>query len=478
MAVLSDKKIFAGTRIRRLRRDLGATQAQMADDLGISTSYLNLVERNQRPLSAQLLLRLADTFDVDLKDFSGDDEARAAASLKEVLTDPLFEGLNVGNSELADLVGASPTTAQAMVTLYRAYRKGVEAAVELAEQVETGPAAGPESHRQPLEEARDFFTGAGNHFPVLESAVETLWEDAGFDSADLFHGLKDQLKTAHDTSVRIVPADVLAGSRWRLDRHSRRLFISEWLDASTRGFVAAQQLGLLGYRDLIEGVMDEAGLKGDEVRALARLGLANYFAGAVMMPYGPFLKAAEEMRYDVHAIGARFTGSFEQVCHRLTTLGRPGARGVPFFFLSIDHAGNVLKQYSTGGFHFARFGGTCPRWNIHEAFRSPGRTITQLMEMEDGARYFTFARSVPTQEAGGRTRLRAIGVGCSADYVKKIAYADKFDLTHEDAATPVGINCRLCQRADCADRAQPPLNRRLTVPAYQRGPSPFSFEAW
>ena len=478
MAALSDKKIFAGTRIRRLRRDLGATQAQMADDLGISTSYLNLVERNQRPLSAQLLLRLADTFDVDLKDFSGDDEARAAASLKEVLTDPLFEGLNVGNSELADLVGASPATAQAMVTLYRAYRKGVETAVELAEQVETGPKAGPEAHRQPLEEVRDFFTEAGNHFPVLENAVETLWEDAGLDSTDLYHGLKGQLQASHDTTVRVVPADVLAGARWRLDRHSRRLFISEWLDMPTRSFVVAQQLGLLGHRELIESVTADAGLKGDEVTALARLGLANYFAGAVMMPYAPFLKAAEDMRYDVDAIGARFTASYEQVCHRLTTLGRSGARGVPFFFLSIDHAGNVIKQFSTGGFHFARFGGTCPKWNIHEAFRSPGRTLTQLMELEDGSRYFAITRSVSTQEPGGRARLRAVGVGCSADYVKKIAYADKLDLTHEDAATPVGVGCRLCQRADCADRAQPPLNRRLTVPAYQRGPSPFSFEAW
>jgi len=480
MADTSDKKIFAGTRIKRLRRDLGLTQAQMADDLGISTSYLNLLERNQRPLSAQLLLRLADSFEVDLKDFSGDDEARAAASLKEVFADPLFEGLSVANAELADMVGASPAAAQAVVTLYRAYRNSVTNSAALAERMESGTGARqPDALRQPLEEVRDFFTEAGNHFPALEATAELLWADAEFSQSDLYWQLRDYLKRSHDISVRTVPADVLADSRWRLDRHSKRLFVSQALDLSTRTFVLAHQIGLLGHRDLLNQVINDAGLS-KEATPLARLGLANYFAAAVMMPYESFLTTAEKWRYDADAIAARFGASYEQVCHRFTALQRPGARGVPFFFLRIDHAGNISKQLSAGGFHFARFGGACPRWNIYESFQSPGRILPQLLEMEDGTTYFTFSRALVNLGDGydKPASLHAIGMGCRVDYVRKLVYADGIDLKNKAAITPAGTNCRLCERPDCAMRAFPPLNRRVSVPEFQRGASPFAFESW
>ena len=472
------QKVFAGTRIRRLRRELNTTQAQMADDLGISTSYLNLIERNQRPLSAQLLLRLTDTYDIDLKELSGDDESQAAASLKEVFTDPIFGDLALSDSELIDLVGASPSAAHAVVTLYRAYRESVTDNAAMAEQLERrGEAMQPDTLRFPIEEVRDFFHDSSNHFPELENAAETLWRDAGFALDDLYLGLREHLKSAHDITVKVMPIDALPDTNWRLDRHSRRLFLSEVLSAPSRTFLMAMNAGLLGYRELLDEVVARTGLSGEDTLRYARLGLANYFAGAVTMPYEAFRTAAEKERYDIDLLAHRFNASVEQICHRLTTLQRQGNKGVPFFFLRIDHAGNISKRFSAGRFHFARFGGTCPRWNIHETFRAPGRILTQIVEMEDGTRYFTIAQTVTGTGRGFHLpdQQLAVAIGCDISYARKLVYADGLDLKTEVNATPIGINCRLCERADCNQRANPPLNRRTALAENYRGISPFSF---
>ncbi|MBT3991071.1 MAG: DUF2083 domain-containing protein [Rhodospirillaceae bacterium] len=472
------QKVFAGTRIRRMRRDLNLTQAQMADDLGISTSYLNLVERNQRPLSAQLLLRLADAYDINLKEFSGDDSSQAAASLKEVFSDPIFEGLNLSNHELTDLVGASPSAAQSVVTLYRAYRESLTNNSAMAEQLASQEGTSQtEALRFPIEEVRDYFHDTNNHFPELENAAETLWADAELTLDDLHIGLRDHLKAAHDISVRIMPIDVLPGTTWRLDRHSRRLFLSEVLNAPSRTFQLALHAGLLGYRGLIDEMVSRTGLQGDEAKQLCRLGLANYFAGAVTMPYERFQTAADKLRYDIDLLCQRFSASYEQTSHRLTTLQRPGSKGVPFFFLRVDHAGNISKRFSASGFHFARFGGTCPRWNIHEAFRTPDKIIPQIVEMEDGTSYFTISRTVRGMGAGYKMpeQQLAIGIGCKLDYARQLVYADGLDLAETSAITPIGVNCRLCMRMDCNQRANPPLNRRVAVAENHRGLSPFTF---
>jgi len=473
---LRTQKVFAGTRIRRLRRELNLTQLQMAEDLGISPSYLNLIERNQRPLSAQLLLRMADSFDLDLKELSGDDDSQAAASLKEIFSDPVFEDQNLSNAELTDLVGASPTAAQGMITLYRAYRESVTRNAALAEQISVAGGA-QQDVRFPIEEVRDFFHDSNNHFPELEAAAETLWHEAEFSLEDLYLSLRTHLKRAHGYSVRIVPMDVLPDSSWRLDRHSRRLFLSELLSPASRTFQLALQAGLLGHRDLIDSIIERTTLRGDEARQLCRLGLANYFAGAVTMPYERFHRAAEDLRYDIDILSQRFGVSFEQATHRLCTLQRAGAKGIPFFFLRVDHAGNVSKRFSASGFHFARFGGTCPRWNIHEAFRTPDKVVTQIVVMEDGTRYFTLARTVDGLGVGHKMPRQqlAIGIGCRLEYARKLVYAEGYDLGETAHATPIGVNCRLCLRDNCNQRAHPPLNRRVTVAENHRGVSPFTF---
>jgi XRE family transcriptional regulator, fatty acid utilization regulator len=473
-----ERKAMLGAKVRRLRRDQGLTQAQMADALGISPSYLNLIEHNQRPVTVPVLLRLGQSFGVDLQSFAEDEESRLAAGLKEVFSDPLFEGGDIRRQDLQELASVAPTLGQAVVALYRAYRDTREGLETLSEQLADRDRLHlVQSAAFPLEEVRDMFHSRNNHFPDLEAAAETLWKDAKLEHGDLYRGLVDWLLHEHGVRVKLVPAEVMVNAVRRFDRHGKRVLLSEMLAPSARVFQLAGQLALLRHRELMTQIVDSANLSGDEARRLARIGLANYFAGAVLMPYTRFIEAAQKVRYDIEILRRRFDASFEQVCHRLTTLQRPGAKGVPFFLIRVDSAGNVSKRFSGAGFHFARFGGGCPRWIVYEAFRTPGKVHTQLAQMPDGATYFTLARTVVKASGGHLSppQLFAIALGCEITHAGQIVYADGTDLTALDAATPIGVNCRLCPRLDCPQRAFPPLHHRLIVDENLRGLSPFLF---
>lgn len=475
--------MFAGAHIRRLRRQEGLTQTKMADQLGISTSYLNLIERNQRPVTAQMLLRLADSYDLDIKGLTGDEEMRAAHQLKEILADPLFRDLGVGTQDLIDVAAASPSLAQAVARLYAAYREANASATEIAGQVaEREKAMALDSMRFPIDQIRDFFHAEQNHFSELETAAEALWEDVlrGMGhGVDVELALRDHLNRVFGVTVEVAPYDIMAGSARLYDRQDRRLLLSELLLQEGRTFSLAYQLALLGYNHLLDGIIARSGFSGQETPALLRVGLANYFAGAVLMPYSEFVSGAEALRYDLEILARRFRASFEQVCHRLTTLQRPGARGVPFFMLRVDQAGNVSKRFSAGGFPFARFGGTCPRWNVHDAFHTPGRIYTQMVQLPDGTTYFSIARTVEGWGSGHRQPKAqlAIGLGCEVSHARRLVYADGYDIEQLQWATPIGVNCRLCERTDCNQRAFPPLGKRLVVNENVRGVSPFAFAA-
>jgi len=478
-----DRKAMMGPKVRRLRRELRLTQAQMAEQLGISPSYLNLVENNQRPVTVQLLLKLGRAFDVDLAAFAEDDEGRVVAGLREVLADPMFEAADVKNQDIKDVASASPALAQAFVTLYRAYREAREDLQGLAERVAAGEGGAPmlptamQPGAFPQEEVEAFIQDRGNHFPELEQAAEELWIDGDLEAADFGPSVARHLEKAHGVRVRVLPVEVMGATIRRFDRHSRRLLLSEAMAPSGRNFHAAAQIGLLRTRPTIEALVAQSGLQGETARGLLTLSLANYFAAAVMMPYGRFLDAARGLRYDMEVLQARFGASFEQVCHRMTTLQRPGAKGVPFFLIRIDVAGNVSKRFSADpGFHFARFGGACPRWNVHDAFRTPGMIQTQLAKMPDGTCYLSVARTVTYRTGGWASSQRqlAVAVGCDVQHAAQVVYADGLDVATQTTATPIGMSCRLCPRLDCAQRAYPPLNHRLVVDENARGLSTYA----
>lgn len=473
-----DKKAMLGHKVRRLRRDSGLTQAQMAEMLGISASYLNLIEHNQRPVTVPLLLKLGQAFDVDLQAFAEDEETRLLASLKEVFADPLFAASDLGRQDLRELAAVNPTLAQAVVTLYQAYRETREDIQTLAEKVaDRDKLQLVTTTGFPVEEVGDFFHAESNHFPELEEAAETLLGGLDAQQGDLQRALAEYLNREANVRVKTMPSEVMGYSLRRFDRHSRRILLSEMLTGSGRTFQLAVMTGLLQHRELIDRIVGRAKLSNEEGRRLARIGLANYFAGAVVMPYRRFHEAARALRYDLEILERRFDVSFEQVCHRLTTLQRPGARGVPFFLIRVDNAGNVSKRFSPGGLHFARFGGACPRWNVHDAFRTPGVIGTQLARMPDGTSWFSIARTVTKAGFGFRSPPQqfALALGCDVAHAGQLVYADGVDLDNVEAATPIGVNCRLCPRPDCGQRAFPPLNHRLAIDENVRGLGTYGF---
>ncbi|MDX2224120.1 MAG: short-chain fatty acyl-CoA regulator family protein, partial [Rhodospirillaceae bacterium] len=480
MANEAGRKIFAGPRLRRLRRDLGLTQVQMAEGLGISPSYLNLIERNQRPVSAQLLLNLAETYDVNLKTLVGDEEGRTLSDLREVMSDPLLQHLDTSAQDLKDVHADNPALAQALITLYRAYRQTLEQAASLSERLEDVSAITPAASVPfPVEEVRDFFVAHKNHFPELEQAAEQLRNDLAAPEESLSAALVRHLKARHGITVRVMPLDHMTNLIRRFDRHSLRLFLLETLPAPARDFQMAFQIGLLEHATLIEALIDKAGIGKGETRRLVRISLTSYFAGAVLLPYDPFLAAAEKTRYDIELLAERFGASYEQVCHRLTTLQKPGAQGVPFFFIRLDHAGNISKRLSAGGFHFARFGGACPRWNVHDAFRSPGKIATQIVQMPQGTTYFSISRTVDGVYTGhhGQQTQFAIGLGCEISHAARLVYADGYKLDDPRLVVPIGLNCRLCERTGCSHRAFPPLSRNLILDENMKSISPFVFHS-
>jgi predicted transcriptional regulator/transcriptional regulator with XRE-family HTH domain len=462
-----------GHRVRRERLNRGLTQVQMATGLGISPSYLNLIEHDRRNLTVPLLLKLAQVYDLDLRTLADDDEMRLVQDLTEVFADSLFGQGGPLKTDIESMVEAAPETGRAMLTLYRAYRAGIEDRSLLAEQLASAGGATGDlvPTRLPSEEVSDLIQEHMNHFPDLEVAAEELRAQLDQSGTALDRGLTDHLVRKHGVDVQVVPAEEAGSTVRRFDADRMRLVLSEVLPPRSRCFQLAHQIALLGLNPALEAYLARGQLTTPDSRALSRVALANYFAGAVLMPYEPFLKAARAMRYDIEMLGHRFRTSFEQVCHRLTTLNRPGSEGIPLHMVRVDIAGNVSKHFSASGIRFARFSGACPRWNVHAAFLQPGFIRTQLSAMPDGTTYFCIARTVRKEGGGFRapqSRL-AIGLGCEVSHAKELVYADGVDLENQAAAEAIGPSCRLCERMDCRQRAFPPLQSRLRVDENVRG---------
>ena len=472
-----EKKAMLGHKVRRFRQEQALSQTDMAEMLEISPSYLNLIEHNQRPVTVPLLFRLGQVFQIDLREFAQDETAALAAGLREVFSDPLFEGTNVREQEIREVAEISPAASQAVMHLYKSYIEMREDTQALVERLaDPNKVQGLEGQAFPIEEVRDFQQSQSNHFPELETAAEALWQDAGLEAGNLYQGLTRHLETVHGIGAKVMPIDVMGETLRRYDFHRRRVLLSEMLPPSGRNFQLAVQLALSGQGELLDRLVAKANLSSPDAEKLCRISLAGAFAGAVLMPYNSFLASAQELRYDLEILQNRFGVSFEQVCHRLTTLQRKGAQGVPFFFIRIDNAGNISKRLSGAGFHFARFGGTCPRWIIHDAFRAPGTVLTQQARMPDGSTFLTIARTVDPILGGhhGRQPRLAVAMGCDMAQAKHLVYGDAMDLKNRQAATDVGVSCRVCERLDCSQRAHPPLNHRLRLDENVRRIAPFA----
>ncbi len=471
------RKIFAGPRLKRLRRERQLTQSRMAEELDVSPSYLNLMERNQRPMTVQVLIRLTDVYGVDPRNFMESESLQSVGEMDQILSDPLFRESEVTRAEVQDAAENAPALVGAMTRLYRAYSALREAGAAGVFSKSDPDRAEPHLDESPIDRVRSILHEARNHFPELETVAETFAADLTLAGHELFYAISDHLRAKHGIKVRTLPLDVM-GQRLRYyDHHRRQLLICEVMDQPGRTFQAAYQLAFTECSDLWNELSRRHELKEETAQRFLKMTLANYFAAALMMPYGKFQEAAESLGYDLEVLGARFGASYEQVAHRLTTLARPTARGIPFFLVRTDIAGNVSKRFSSSRFPFAHSGGTCPLWNVHATFLQPGRILTQVVELTDGSQWFSIARTVRrsiTPHGAIEPRF-AIGLGCEIKFASKLIYARRLDLASPDA-TPIGINCRLCDRNACPQRAAPPALRALLADESSRNISPFTFK--
>jgi len=463
-------KLFLGHRLRRLRRDHQLSQTDMAQSLGISPSYLNHLERNQRPVTAALLLKLAELYEVDVRVFAAGGGARTGSdALAEIFSDNLLSDLGVPRYELAELANNAPSIADAIARLYTAIKEA-ERNPNMASSGDARALVTPENW------VRDYIQQHRNHYPELEQCAETLG-GALSDPLSMSEPMRRRLKEAWGVSARVVPQDELGNVSQLYDPDRRLFLLSSQLRPENRTFALAYQLALVEFAAVLDRMVAEAAPPDEGVHQLLHMSLANYAAGAIMMPYGHFLASAEQYRYSIDRLCGEYGANVEQVAHRLTTLNRTGARGVPFFMLRVDPAGNISKRYAGENFPFSRFGGTCPRWNLHAAFQAAGQVVTQLIETPDGHRYFTVARTIErpikSDLSGG---LLAIGLGCDIRHAHRLHCAEGYDLANAPV-TPVGPACTICPRMDCAYRATPPAGRMLAVDATRKTISPFPFVA-
>jgi predicted transcriptional regulator/transcriptional regulator with XRE-family HTH domain len=458
-----NRPLFLGPRIKRLRRELGLTQAAMAEDLAISPSYVALIERNQRPLTADLLLRLARSYKLDMSELAADERDDYARRLTAMLHDPIFAEIDLTALEVADIATSFPGVAEAMLRLHGAYVREQQALAGLRD------GAGPDPAGDAIGQARRFIASARNHFPAIDARAESLAEEISRAGGQI-----DWLRE-RGTRVRFLPAEVMMGALRRHDRHGEQLLLDDSLTATGRQWQIALHIAYAALRSEIAASMRDAGLAGPTAPELVRRALAGYAASALIMPYDRFARAVEARAYDIEALAGLFGTSFEQVAHRLTTLGRPGQQGVPFFFIRVDAAGNVSKRLDGAGFPFAAHGGGCPLWVLHQAFRRPGEVLTQWLDLPDGQRFFSIVRTV-TSGGGAHDRpqvVRAIALACAADQAHRLIYAR--GSADPPAATPIGMTCRLCNRADCTARAEPPLGRGILPDDHRRTAAPFAF---
>ena len=461
---MATQKLYAGAKLRETRTRLGLTQKAFAARLGVSLPYLNQMENNHRPISSTVILSLVQEFDFDVGELAVGEGERMVSDLNEALADPIFEG----QPPLVDLrliATNAPAMARAFLTLHQAYRQANERLASLDEAL---GADGVRPGASPWDEVRDFFHYCDNYIDAVDRAAENFAGEVDANTAIV--AALDQLgvtqRTTEESAIR------------HYDPISKTLFMSALASDATRRFQALHQIALLTQNDLIDATLDLARFQSDSARDIAKIGMANYFAGAALMPYARFMTAAQDTRHDLERLARGFGASLEQVAHRLSTLQRPGAKGVPFFFVRVDQAGTITKRHSATRLQFARYGGACPLWNVHRAFETPGQFLRQLAETPDGVRYLCLAREISTGGGAFRAPARrfAIALGCEISFADQLVYADGLDLSETASFEPIGISCRICARRDCHQRSVPPLERQLAVRHNTRNTLPYEVE--
>jgi len=518
-------RVHIGTKIREMRKSKGRTQAALAADVGISASYLNLIEANKRQIGGRLLQKLAAALTIDIQRLDGAAEQRLAENLHELATEPVLRDHDLSPESAFELVGQYPEWARALVSIYRGLQDQSLIAAALSDRLHHDPFLGDAVHNMltniasirsaaeiletvddleatqrqrfnqmiakesrrltdvatnlahyfdqsnhqarsltPTDEVDDFLFNNGNYFPELERAVTALsdrWFNATFVSEA---AIADALERERGIAIRMVPASDLMRQGGHqdhvFDRRKKTLFLTDAAPMATRRFLFARLLCSLALQDEIAAEIDPSTiLTTPQARAIATRALASYAAGALLMAYEPFYADATQLRYDIELLAHRYSVSFEQACHRLVTLRRPDAAGIPFGFMRSDPAGFITKRFALPRLPIPRYGNACPLWAVYSAFQTPGGIVRQIAELPNGDRFLFIARTTTKSPvAFQQTRqIVSIMLACDALHADQTIYADGLDWSVVEGTTPIGVTCRLCQRDACRHREEDPI---------------------
>ncbi|MDC1476079.1 short-chain fatty acyl-CoA regulator family protein [Pelagibacteraceae bacterium] len=467
---MSQINLQIGHKIKTKRRKLGISQLELSKKLLISPSYLNLIESGKRKINVDLLLKLANVLGIEMSDISKKVDTNLYQNLMDLLGDNLFEDLDITNFDIKDLVETNPLIAKALVKLGDNYKKKNQDIVSKVENI-SGKFIDSRKNSFPGEVVSDFLQENENYFPKLEEFASNFFEKIQSNNRAGYSSICQYLLNKHSIVVKDVVPDEKKPFTKQFDVQKKIFLVSDYLTLETKKLYAGAQVAQLEATKIIDEYLSSFSFPSEESQKLSKVALLNYAGAAIIMPYKSFYDECIKQRYDVELLQNTFAVSFEQVAHRITCLQNPKMKGIPFHMLRSDVAGNISKRFSLSGIEIPRYGGACPRWNIYKAFTMPGKINAAVSKMSNGEKYVCIARTVEKGigKHGMEKTLLSIGLGCQAKYAKDFVYADLLNLNDKKTETPIGVNCRTCDRMDCQQRAFPPLHKKFDIDLNKRG---------
>ena len=469
---MSQLDVKIGPKIKSFRRQLGLQANKLAEQLGISPSYLNLIESGKRKIDGDLLLKVCEELKIELSDLTNKSDLNLVNDISELLDDQLFEDLDILGPEVKDLVNTNPKIARALIKLGDNYKQKDH---EIISKVETlsGKIIDSRKTSFPGEVISDFLQEKKNYFPKLEEFANKIFDKVQLNNRTRYVALCDFLRTEYTINVKdIIPEEGKPFSKI-FNKNNKELLLSEYNSLETKKLHAAAQIAQEGAINEINEYLSEFKFPSDEAKRLTKIALLNYCAAAILMPYKLFHSECKKLKYDLELLQNTFATSFEQVAHRVTCLQDPKLPGIPFHMLRVDIAGNISKRFSLSGIEIPRYGGACPRWNVYSAFTRPGVIQAAVSKMSNGKKYVCIAKTVEkgVGRYGRKKSMLSIGLGCEAKYAKDFVYTENLNLNDKKTEIPIGVSCRTCDRLDCSQRAFPPLHKKFDVDIDTRGVS-------
>ena len=469
---MSQLDIKIGSKLKLFRKKLGLQANKLADEIGISPSYLNLIESGKRKIDGDLILKICRELKIELSDLTSKSDINLENNISELLSDELFEDLDILGPEVKDLVSTNPKIAKALIKLGDNFKQKDHEIINRVENI-SGKIIDSRKASFPGEVIADFLQENKNYFPELEEFANKIFEKVKQNNRTRYIALCDFIKSEYGISVKdVIPEEGKPFSKI-FNKEKKELLLSDYLSLETKKLHAGAQIAQEGASDIIEKYLSTFKFPSNEARKLTRVALLNYCGAAILMPYKLFHKECKVLKYDLELLQNTFATSFEQVAHRVTCLQDPSLPGIPFHFLRVDVAGNISKRFSLSGIEIPRYGGACPRWNVYSAFSRPGVIQAAVSKMTNGEKYVCIARTVEkgVGRHGQKKSMLSIGLGCEAKFAKEFVYTENLDISDKKTEIPIGVSCRTCDRLDCSQRAFPPLHKKFDVDINNRGVS-------